>query len=174
MTEQQKYTVVKTLPGLELRRYEPHVLAEVTVTGDFDSAGSAGFRPLVSYIGGGNVSGAKFAMTAPVIQQTQSDQLHDVAFVLPADVDISKVPAAADARVRTRAVDQEWAAATRFSGRSNQSSFESHTNDLLAAITAAGLKPIGPPRFARYDPPWTPWFMRRNEVIVPIAEPANS
>jgi hypothetical protein len=174
MTEQQKYSVVSTLPGFEVRCYEPHVLAEVTVTGDFDSAGSAGFRPLVSYIGGRNESGAKFAMTAPVIQQTQSDQLHDVAFVLPADADIANVPAASDGRVRMRAVDQEWAAATRFSGRSNQSSFQSHANELLSAITAAGLQPLGAPRFARYDPPWTPWFMRRNEVIVPIAEPEIS
>jgi len=171
MTQQQQYSVVRTYPGFELRCYAPHVLAEMTVTGDFDSAGSAAFGPLVSYIGGRNETGAKFAMTAPVIQQQQSARQHDVAFVLPADADVANVPTPADARVRTRAVDQEWAAAARFSGRWTESSFEEHANKLLAAMAAAGVEPIGAPRFMRYNPPTTPWFMRRNEVIVPIAEP---
>jgi hypothetical protein len=66
-------------------------------------------------------------------------------------------------------VPAETAAALRFSGRWSRQSYERHAADLLEALTAAGLRPAGPPRYARFDPPWTPWFLRRNEVVVPVA-----
>jgi SOUL heme-binding protein len=71
--------------------------------------------------------------------------------------------------VRTRAVPAETAAALRFSGRWTRGAFEKRAAKLLAALDAAGLEVVGEPRYARFNPPWTPWVLRRNEVVVPVA-----
>jgi len=173
VTEQQRYTVVREFRGFELRRYEPCVVAEVQVHGTFESAGSAGFRPLVSYIGGNNSARQSIAMTAPVLQapgSTTDD--HGVSFVMPAGSSIDTMPAPVGSSIMMRAVDEEWVAAARFSGRWNHAQVEAHTETLRERLIAANLTAIGAPRFARYDPPWTPWFMRRNEVLIPVAAPS--
>jgi hypothetical protein len=185
VTEQQRYDVVRTEPAFELRRYPPHLVAEVEVDGTFESAGNTAFRPLVGYIGGRNESSTGMAMTAPVIQRRDEPPPHDVettttsvgrgryvvSFVLPDDVTEETVPAPADATVVVRAVPEEYAAVSRFSGRWTASSFRQRADELDRAVREAGLAPTGPVRFARFDPPWTPWFMRRNEVVLPVAAP---
>ena len=174
MTEQQHYEVVREYPQFELRRYEPHVLAEVQVAGSFGSAGNSAFRPLVSYIGGRNEDSQKFAMTAPVIQTSdERAELHDVSFVMPAGSTLEDMPDPSDPQVHLREVGEEWAAVSRFSGRWTESSFSALARELLDRVAAEGLTVVGPPRFARFDPPWTPWFMRRNEVVVPVAPLAD-
>ena len=74
-----------------------------------------------------------------------------------------------DSHVRTRRVPTETAAALRFSGRSSRGSYEKRTEQLRGALERADLQVIGAPRYARFDPPWTPWFLRRNEVVIPVA-----
>ncbi len=160
MTEHQPYTVVEQRNGFELRRYPPAVLAEVEMSGV-----SSAFRTLVSYIGGRNSNGQKIAMTAPVLQEPGT-----FAFVMPAGSSLSRMPTPTDPTIRMRDVGEELVAADRFSGRWSDSGFARRAESLLAAVRAAGLEPTGAPRFARYDPPWTPWFMRRNEVLIPVAE----
>ena len=91
--------------------------------------------------------------------------------MLPADTDASTVPAPKDERVRVRVVEEEYAAAVRFSGRWTAASYTQRVDSLRAAIAEAGLEPTGPVRFARFDPPWTPWFLRRNEVVIPVRLP---
>ena len=173
MTEHQQYSVEHQYAGFELRRYEPYVLAEVHVAGSFDSAGNRAFRPLVSYIGGGNNGNQKFAMTAPVIQVSDdSASMHDVSFVLPAGSTLEHMPDPSDPAVHLREVGEEWAAVARFSGRWTEGAFSEQARTLLDQIAAEGLMVIGPPRFARFNPPWTPWFRRHNEVVVPVAAPA--
>ena len=185
MTEQQVYEVVRTEAAFELRLYPQHVVAEMEVDSTFESAGSSAFRPLVGYIGGGNESGTGMSMTAPVIQRQDETAVLDqpmtttdispgryvVSFVLPADTDASTVPAPKDERVRVRVVEEEYAAAVRFSGRWTAASYTQRVDSLRAAIAEAGLEPTGPVRFARFDPPWTPWFLRRNEVVIPVRLP---
>jgi len=169
MTEQQRYQVVRESGGFELREYEPHVLAEVRVRGAFESAGSTAFRPLVSYIGGRNASGQKIAMTAPVIQAPDATGTeHEVAFVMPAGSTLAAMPEPTDAGVSMREVGTELVAAVRFSGRWSEGVFAERSAALLGWVRDEGLEPTGPPRFARYDPPWTPWFLRRNEVLIPV------
>lgn len=65
-------------------------------------------------------------------------------------------------------VPAQTAAALRLSGRWSRTSYQRKERRLLAAVAEAGLRVVGPPRYARYDPPWTPWFRRRNEVVVPV------
>lgn len=88
---------------------------------------------------------------------------------MPADVSAADLPDPSDSAVRTRRVAVETAAALQFSGRWSRSSYEKHTKELLSALQTADLDVLGAPRYARFDPPWTPWFLRRNEVVVPVA-----
>jgi hypothetical protein len=187
MTEEQRYDVVRTEPTYEVRRYHPHAVAEIEVDGTFESAGNSAFRPLVGYLGGRNVGGDSMAMTAPVIQRSDAPTALGaetttestgqgtfiVSFVLPADTDPSRAPVPTDERVHVRMVDEEYAAAARFSGRWTASSYAKRVAALVAALDADGLSAAGPTRFARFDPPWTPWFKRRNEVVIPLHAPAG-
>jgi hypothetical protein len=172
MTEQQVYDVVDKRPGFEVRRYPAHVVAEVEMTGAFERAGNAGFGPLVSYISGRNATGTKVAMTAPVIQETTDEpDTHLVSFVMPNGSTTADLPVPATDRVEVHEVPEQLAAAATFSGRWTQSSYQRHVNELLHDIETAGLKVAGRPRYARFDPPWKPAFMRRNEVVIPVERP---
>ncbi len=174
MTEQQPYEVVASYRGFELRRYPVHRTAEITVDGSFESAGNRAFMPLAGYIGGRNEAATKVAMTAPVLQEPAEAERgsYVVSFVMPERYAHASLPGPTDARIRIREVPEEYAAAVRFSGRWRRGSYDEREQRLLADVTGAGLEVIGPPRFARYDPPWTPWFLRRNEVVVPVRKPA--
>jgi hypothetical protein len=170
MTEQQPFDVIAQFPGFELRRYPAHVVAEVEISGSFESAGTSGFRPLVGYISSGGV-----AMTAPVLQQARDEMddvtsasVYQVSFVMPADADVASLPVPSDSRVVLREMPEQTAAASRFSGRWTAGSFRRHAAALREDVGKAVWQPDGPLRWARFDPPWTPWFLRRNEVVLPV------
>jgi hypothetical protein len=171
MTEEQPYDVLERYPDFELRRYPDHLVAEIEVGGPFELAGNLAFPRLARYIGGHNGSSRKVAMTAPVLQeQDPASRRYVVGFVMPADVAAAADPPdPLDPAVRMRRVPAETAAALGFSGRWSRRAYERHTEELLAAVAAAGLEVAGAPRYARFNPPWTPWFLRRNEVVVPVA-----
>ena len=183
MTEQQPYEVLQTHRGFELRRYPAYVVAEVSVSGDFDRASNNGFGPLVGFIGGRNRGSRKIAMTAPVIQEPAGQQIamtapvlqepgdegaHIVQFVMPEGLALSDMPQPEDSRVSLREVPEHQAAVVRYSGFASKSKYDARLVRLLEDVTAAGLVPSGPARSARFDPPWTPPFLRRNEVILPV------
>lgn len=181
MTERQAYDVVGHGDGYELRSYPPCVVAEVDVTGDFEEAGSLAFRPLLSYIQGSNLSRESVAMTAPVVQHQTLDMTapviqspaggqHTVAFVLPRSMTLATAPVPSDSRVRVREMPGSLTAVARYSGRWSQSSYERHLSALLSALAADGLVAVGEPRFARFDPPFKPWFLRRNEVHIDVED----
>ncbi len=171
MTEQQQYRVVATYPGFELRRYGAHVLADVQVAGSFESAGNRAFRSLAGYIGGRNRTGRRLAMTAPVLQ-TPTGAEHVVSFVLPAQESLDTLPQPTDARVALRPVGEHLAAAVRYPGRWTQRAYQQRLTQLTAAVVGAGYEPTGEATWARFDPPWTPWFTRRNEIVLPVRRSA--
>lgn len=174
MTEQQPYDVLETYPGFEVRRYPEHLVVEVDAPGPFGAAGNLAFPRLARYIGGHNRASRKVAMTAPVVQeQDPRSGVFVVGFVLPAELTADDPPEPVDSSVRTRRVPAQTAAALRFSGRWSRGSYQSHADELLGQLAAAGYIVAGKPRFARYDPPWTPWFMRRNEVVIPVTAPSE-
>ena len=166
MTEQQPYTVVSTHDGFEIREYPAYVLAQVDVVGDFMSAGNMAFSPLVRYISGNNTGGQKMAMTAPVLQETTSGSTHTVSFVLPAGVDPTSLPVPRDARVRAVPVAAHRAAVRKFGGGWNEKRFMENGEALLAAVRGAGLATDGDVYFARFDPPWKPGFLKKNEALI--------
>ncbi|TLM72800.1 heme-binding protein [Pseudarthrobacter sp. NamB4] len=195
MTEQQPYELVRRYPHFELRRYPAYVVAEVTVNESFGRAGNVAFRHLFNYISGSNTARQKLAMTAPVMQEPGPPQKlamtapvlqtgplpgagapadHTVAFVLPAGVTAETAPVPTDPMVKVRGVPGSLAGVVRFSGSGSAAAFGRRNQGLQAALTLAGLTPVGPPRFARFDPPFKPWFLRRNEVMQDVQEPAEA
>ena len=169
MTEEQPYTVLKQLDGFELRHYPDYVLVQVDVTGDFMRAGNVAFGPLVSYISGNNAAGKKIAMTAPVLQETHAEESHTVSFVLPAGMNIADVPVPSNARVSTKHVAAHEAAVMKFGGGWNGDRFQEKGDILLKKVREAGLTAVGNVYYARFDPPWKPWFLKRNEVLIALA-----
>ncbi len=164
MTEHQPYSVLKVYEGFELRSYPAHVLAQVTVAGDFMSAGNMAFGPLVRYISGNNI-----AMTAPVVQESLAGNSHLVSFVMPAGMDVKDLPVPKDSRVTTKQVGETTVAARKFGGGWNEEKFEEQGRLLLEAVRAAGLKTVGNLYWARFDPPWKPGFLKRNEALIAVA-----
>lgn len=169
MTDQQPFEVLREYADFELRDYPDYVLVQVETTGDFSGAGNAAFGPLFRYISGNNQTSTRFAMTAPVLQETTTNAAHTVSFVLPEGMPPSAVPVPQDARVITRAVPAHKAAARRFSGGWNEARFRENGDTLLAAVRRAGIEPVGTVYFARFDPPWKPGFLKHNEALVAVA-----
>lgn len=161
MTEQQRYTVISVHADYEVRMYPAHMLAQVETTGSFFQAGNQGFGPLFRYISASNI-----AMTAPVIQTPSAPKQHTVSFVMPAGA--TSVPAPSDASVRTVDVPERRVAARTFSGGSNEKKYRQNADALQAALARDGVAVTGPVYFARYDAPWKPGFLKRNEALVAI------
>ncbi|MEU9504777.1 heme-binding protein [Micromonospora sp. NPDC048170] len=180
MTEQQPYRVVARHPGFELRRYPAHLVAEVRAEGAFERAALDAFGPLGAYVDGANRSRRAIArgtgpetikLTAPFVQEEGDRPDHWLAWlVMPSGFTPDTLPEPVDPRVHTRVVPEQLAAAVRFAGRSTAEAFDRRAIALGRAVTAAGLRPAGAVRYARFDRPWKPWFLRHNEVVLPIAE----
>ena len=169
MVEQQKYLVTAEIPGgVEIRDYPEHHRVSVDVTADLSDAGNLGFRPLVNYISGYNASSQSIAMTAPVIQAPQDSSHHVVSFVLPASRDTATWPVPNDSRVRVEKRPESLVAALRFRGFWRAELVKKQERALLDALVSSDFRPVGEPFFARYNPPTTPGFMRRNEVLVEV------
>ena len=113
-------------------------------------------------------SGEKIAMTAPVAQQADGAG-YRIAFVVPAKYTLDTVPQPSDPTVQIRAVPAQLVASWRYSGRWTESNYREHEAELRAAIARRGLKVTGEPILARYNPPFMPSFLRRNEVLIPVA-----
>jgi hypothetical protein len=166
LTQLQKYLVIKTHPGFEIREYPEHNLISVEVPGDLREAGNLAFRSLVRYISGENSQSQTISMTAPVLQKPTANGF-EVSFVLPDD--LSDAPAPSSKKVALHTEKPSKMAAIRFSGSANDELFERKQTLLRELCDAKGYQVIGEPIFARYNAPWTPAPLRRNEVLLPIA-----
>ena len=176
--EEPDYEVIRQLDHAELRHYAPYVVAEVVLDTSAEDAGSQAFPILAGYIFGKNKGEKKFAMTAPVTQSAAPVRMDMTApvtqaavaggmrvqFVLPKGVTLATAPEPIDPRVQLRAVPAARWAVIRYSGTWSQSNYAEHLGKLKASLDAAGVATQGEPVLARYNGPFTPWFMRRNEV----------
>ena len=156
--EEPDYDVLLREGDIEFRRYEPYIVAEVTVSGD-----NRAFRILAGYIFGDNADDRKMQMTAPVERRGR-----DHAFVMESQYSMDALPAPDDDRIRLRERPARIVAVRRFSGRWTERNFAKHEQALLAELESLGVETTGAPELARYNSPFTPWFMRRNEIIVPV------
>lgn len=168
-TEEPAYQLIEKSGAFELRDYGSITIAETLVKEDFDAAGNTAFRTLFGYISGKNRTGQKIAMTAPVLQQAEGDGGFRVGFIAPLPYSLQTAPVPADARVQIREMPPQRMAVLRYSGRWTQKNFREHEARLLAWISQRKLDIAGPVVYARYNAPFVPWPMRRNEVMVPVA-----
>ena len=181
-TEEAKYTVAIKEEAFELRDYQPHIVAEIVVDGNIDDASSKAFGSLFGYISGKNKSRDKVAMTAPVSQVPASEKIPmtapvgqqsvgkkwAVSFMMPASYTMETLPKPDDPEVKLRAVPARHIAAIRYSGLWSEKRYLEHKLQLETWIRKNKLKASGEASWARYDPPFKPWFMRRNEILIPV------
>lgn len=169
MTEQLSYRVVAKLPHAEIRRYPPHLLISTFESGRMPESGNQAFRRLANYIFGGNQQSKSIAMTAPVLQQPNHHG-YETSFVMPASMTLEDMPGTSDSSLRIQQATGGLYAAITFSGLASGELFEKKTKELKEIIKAADYRESGAAVFARYNGPWTPFFLRRNEVLIPLEE----
>jgi hypothetical protein len=180
--EKARYRVEERDGRFELRQYEPHIVAETLVRGSFGNAGNTGFSRLFRYIQGNNRKRESISMTAPVSQEQGSEKISmtapvgqekrdeewSITFLMPSAYTMETLPEPLDRRVKLRRVEGRLIASFRYSGNWSEKRFEKKRALLLAHIARRGLRPAGETIFARYNPPFLPPFLRRNEVLIPV------
>jgi hypothetical protein len=188
--EEPKYDVVTRHGELEVRAYAPRILAETVVEGNFEQAPNEGFRRIAKFIFGDNQprskvamtapvemipksrddSGSKIAMTAPVTQQASASGAWTITFTMPSSYSMESLPRPMDTRVTLRQLGRRKYAALRFGGFNTRANIDEAIARLRHLAEAHGLKLQGEPVYARYNPPWTPWFWRRNEILIEVLD----
>lgn len=167
MVKSVPYEVVKHLGDAELRRYDDMVLATV-----YDMDDDEAFSLLFQYISGNNDRETKMPMTAPVV--SRSGDLSDpsaermMAFVLPSDVKFDEAPKPSDPRVVIEIKEGGLFTVMRFRGRAGGVDVQGRTEDLKVELKEADYIMDGRPFLMRYNSPFTPGFMRHNEVAARV------
>ena len=106
-------------------------------------------------------------MTAPVTQERKGEKWR-ITFLMPSEYTLETLPEPLDERVRLRQTPSRLMAALKYSGTWSSQRYEEKEALLMEMIKERGLTQIGVPVWARYDPPFMPWFLRRNEVLIPV------
>ena len=180
--EKAKYKVIDKEGKFEIRQYTPQIVAETVVDSSFDEAANIAFSRLFKYISGNNRTKESIAMTSPVNQKESSEKIkmtapvnqqsyegkYIVSFLMPSKYTMETLPEPLDANVKLRTTPAYKAAVIRYSGSWGKKRYIEHRNLLKDFVKRKGLKIIGEDIFARYDPPFQLWFVRRNEVLFPV------
>ena len=180
--EEAKYNILKKDGKFEIRDYAPHILAEIIVDGDIEQAGNKAFNRLFRYISGDNRSRDKIEMTAPVSQEPRREKINmtapvslqpiqgrwAVSFMMPSSYTLETLPIPEDPGIILRLVPARRMAAVLYSGFWSEKNYLRYKNELELWIHKEDLTILGEPIWARYNPPFTLWFLRRNEILIPI------
>jgi len=166
-TEEPAWTLLDTQGDIELRQYVPVVQARTPAPAGVSS--SSGFRTLAGYIFGGNARKQEIAMTAPV-ERTLAESDNYMAFTMPRQHSRDSLPEPDDRSVTLHQVPARTLAVIKFSGWARDQVVQEKVQDLLATLAAHGIEPLSQPSLAQYNPPWTPPWKRRNEVMVAIPD----
>jgi len=169
--EEPDYDVVDKTDTYEIRHYAPYIVAEVDVDAPARKAGNSAFRILAGYIFGDNESERKMKMTAPVATEQNPEGGYTYAFVMESQYTLDTLPQPSDPRIRLVIKEPGLVAAHRYSGRWSESNYRRNVDELLVALNEDGLDVSGEPMLARYNSPFTPWFARRNEVLIEVKRP---
>ena len=182
--EEPKYTVLKTYENIEIRNYDSYLVAEVDVEGAYNETGNEAFRILAGYIFGDNQSSTKMNMTAPVESEAiqPSERMNMTApvfsnknvngytyrFVMESKYTQETLPVPNNSKIRITEIKDRVMAVISFSGRWSQKNFEKHEQILVNDLKNAGIGVASEAIYARYNAPFTPWFLRRNEIMFEI------
>lgn len=181
-TEEAPYKILRTDGIFELREYAPQILAETIVEGDLEEAGNKAFRPLFRYISGDNKSRFKISMTAPVSQEQKGEKISmtapvsqqriqgkwAVSFMMPSSYTLETLPTPDDPGITLRQVPARRVASVRYSGFWSEENYLLHKEKLEKWMRENRFTVAGESVWARYNAPFTPWFMRRNEILIPV------
>lgn len=187
-TEEPKFKLIEQDGAYEIREYPPLLIAEVIVNGTMSEASGKGFRLLADFIFGNNQSQSgnaekinmtapvtvstpseKIAMTAPVNVQKQS-QGWRVTFTMPQQYSLQTIPKPNNPKVMIKEISGKKVAVLKFSGIATEDKTQEKIALLFDWINHQQMKTMGTPELARYNPPWTLPFFRRNEVLVEVQE----
>ena len=187
-----EYRVLSTHDGYEVREYAPQLVARVEVEGNFEESLNRGFRKLAGFIFGDNTAhagsgtqgsqaiamtapvleqgaeSASIAMTAPVIEVAPKSGKRQITFVMPREYTLATIPRPKDPEIHLIEIPTRRYAALAFSGWVNADKAATMKSRLLDYLKRDGQIPTDDPALAQYNPPWTPPFMRRNEILVPL------
>lgn len=190
--EEPKFTLLEKDKDFELRLYAPKIIAEVLVNGTLQESSSKGFRLIADFIFGNNTSQSgkseKISMTAPVSVEASAEKISMTApvgvqqandgwkvyFVMPSQYTLETLPKPNNPLVNIKQIPEQRFAMIRFSGLVNEEKMRKKVSELEKWLDSKKLKSIGQPELARYNPPWTLPFLRRNEVMLEIVLLNNS
>jgi effector-binding domain-containing protein len=184
--DEPKYRIIEEAEDIEVREYQSYLVAETIVEGSFEDAGSLGHRILASYISGDNTkqesiemttpvsqeavedNGEKIEMAVPVSQEEVANGVYRIAFVMPERFTLETLPAPQDERIELKEIPARKVVVIKYSGTWSSENYAEHEAQLQDFIRKNNYKIKGEPVWARYDPPWIPWFMRRNEIMIEV------
>jgi len=184
-TEEPEFKLISQEGEFQIREYDPKIIAQVEVEGDFDEASSRGFKLLADYIFGNNLldgESKKISMTTPVEMSPMADNLlmtssilddkvnnkWSINFVMPQEFSLDTLPKPNNTQVNIIEVPKEKYAVIVFSGLVRESSYAEKAELLSNYLEENSFKQQGAIKIARYNPPWTLPFFRRNELMVRI------
>jgi hypothetical protein len=168
MVETIQYEVIQKIGKVEIREYPTIIIAYV------DDPNVNAFGLLYSFITGSNLQKQKVKMTAPVVSQEIAmtapvfSETGSLAFVMPSNLSLQTTPEPTDSRVKIREVPSRKIAVLQFSGRWSDNRFEKETKELLEEVAKAKILTKGNVFSMLYNPPFTPGFLRRNEVAIEV------
>ena len=182
--EEPKYSVLKEYENFEIRNYASYLVAEVDIEGSYNKTGNEAFRILAGYIFGDNQSSTKMNMTAPVESEAiqTSERMNMTApvfsnknvngytyrFVMESKYTQETLPVPNNSKIRITEIKDRVMAVISFSGRWSQKNFEKHEQILVNDLKNEGIGVASEAIYARYNAPFTPWFLRRNEIMFEI------
>jgi hypothetical protein len=181
--EQTPYSVIESKRDYEIRLYPQHLVAQTTLSGEYQQALNEGFRIVAKYIFGANTKQKSIAMTAPAIEASPSSQKiamtapvvttdlgesHLIAFGMPKSYTLATLPQPIVSRVQIVTIPERKLAVKRFGWLRTTARIQLKKQDLLASLKKDNVTTIGQPYYAGYNAPWTPPWLARNEVMVEI------
>jgi effector-binding domain-containing protein len=184
-TEEPDFKLISEEGDFQIREYEPKIIAQVEVEGNFDEASSKGFKLLADYIFGNNLldgESKKISMTTPVemtplaenlimtssIMDDQVNNKWSINFVMPQEYSLDTLPKPNNSQIDIIEVPSEKYAVIIFSGLVRESSYTDKAKLLSNYFKQNNFEKRGAIKIARYNPPWTLPFFRRNELMVKI------
>ncbi len=181
-SEEAPYSLLSESDNIQIRQYQPVLMAETVIEANYEDSGGIGFKRLAGYIFGGNVQKQKMAMTAPVLREAVSENIAMtapvlqqkmgnqwlMAFVMPSGYTLETLPTPLDNKIIIKQVPAKKVAVLRYSGSINEERIAENSQILLEWLAQNHYKLLSASRSAAFDPPWTLPFLRRNEVHVDV------
>ena len=171
--EQPSYKVILEQDKFSIRDYSEVIVVETEVVASRRDATSEAFRKLFRYISGNNEANLEISMTSPVAQTltNQDGEIGEnwaVRFFLPRSLSEENIPQPSERGVAVVKLKAQKYGSVSFKGTQNDKKVSENLAKLEAFITENDYEVSGPPVYAFYDPPFIPWFLRDNEILLPV------